>query len=114
MRDSADGDPRRDARGASDSRWASWNQRVGISFLIVQLALVGYARFVPERFFAWAPYDTHACYEVRVYVGGRRSSSEQVRERYRYAPSGAEPRSIHNLLAITFPSAFCPGTRRTG
>lgn len=69
-------------------------------FLAVQLFSIGYARFTPERFFCWAPYDQHTYYTVTVHVDGRMLSSEEVQRRYRYRSQAWEPRRIDNVFSI--------------
>jgi len=72
---------------------------VGISFLVVQLALILYSRFVPERFFCWAPYDEHSRYEVGVTIDGVPLGQEEVAKRYRYPARGWEPRAMANIIS---------------
>ncbi len=75
-------------------------EALGVLFLALQVASIGYARLVPERFFCWAPFDIHTHYVVEVEVGGERLTPEAIRQRYRYPSHGWEPRSIHNLFSI--------------
>ena len=72
---------------------------VGIGFLAVQLALILYSRFIPERFFCWAPYDEHSRYEVGVTIDGVPLGQEEVTRRYRYPARGWEPRTVHNIIS---------------
>ena len=72
---------------------------VGVAFLVAQLAAIGYARFNPERYFCWAPYDEHTFYTIEVEVDGRKLSKSEIADRYRYYPGGWEPRSIHNVIS---------------
>ena len=72
---------------------------IGILFLGLQVALVVYARFIPERFFCWAPYDIHTKYIVKVTIDGQLLSNEETRLRYRYKPEGWEQRSIFNIIS---------------
>ena len=59
-----------------------------------------YARFVPERFFCWAPYDQHTHYSISVVVNGESLSAKAVTNRYRYQVSAWEPRCISNIFSI--------------
>ncbi len=72
---------------------------MGIIFLILQLFAIGYARFIPERFFCWAPYDEHTRFEVKVSIDGRDLSPSEIATRYKYRPSGWEVRAIHNVFS---------------
>lgn len=71
----------------------------GVAFLLAQVAGIAWARFVPERFFCWAPYDEHSRFEVRVAIDGRPLSPDEVSARYRYPARAWEPRSIHNIIS---------------
>jgi len=78
----------------------STGEAVGILFLGLQVVSIGYARFVPERFFCWAPYDIHTHYTVEVEIDGRKLTEREVQLRYRYRSVGWEPRSIHNVFSM--------------
>lgn len=71
----------------------------GGAFLVLQLALILYARFIPERFFCWGPYDEHSFYEVGVTVGGVPLAPGEIADRYRYPARGWEPRSVYNVIS---------------
>lgn len=73
---------------------------VGLLFLAAQVASIGYARFVPERFFCWAPYDQHTLYQVRVVLDDRELTTREVQIRYQYRAEAWEPRSIDNVFSI--------------
>ena len=72
----------------------------GLIFLGLQILSIAYARFIPERFFCWAPYDERSKYRIEVQLMGRVLSEDEVATRYRYYPHGWEPRSINNVIAI--------------
>jgi hypothetical protein len=72
---------------------------LGIGFLFLQLLAIGYARFHPERFFCWAPYDEHTRFEVKVSIGEKPLSSTEIANRYQYHESGWEVRSINNVFS---------------
>ena len=72
----------------------------GILFLCLQLAAVLAARFIPERFFCWAPYDEHSLLQTEVSILGKPLSPQEVADRYRYRMNGWEPRSIHNVFNL--------------
>lgn len=73
---------------------------LGILFLLAQLLSIIYARFIPERYFCWAPYDEHTLVETTVWVDGMKLSPDQANKRYRYLVNGWEPRSVHNVFDI--------------
>lgn len=72
----------------------------GILFLSIQIVLIVYARFVPERFFCWAPYDEQISYKVIARDGDRFLTKQELIDRYRRRVDGWEQRSIHNLFNI--------------
>lgn len=82
------------------SRNITLNHIVGITFLTLQLLLIVYARFTPERFFCWAPYDERAHYEIDIHIDGRQLSPKEITTRYHYPSLGWEPRSIHNVISM--------------
>ena len=73
---------------------------IGILFLLLQVGSIIYARFIPERFFCWAPYDTHVKFEVVVTIDGKTLSIEDTIARYNYKMQGWEQRSIHNIISL--------------
>lgn len=73
---------------------------IGILFIISQIVMIIYAKFVPERFFCWAPFDEHTYLDIDVEVNGELLTKEQVEQRYRYKSLGWEPRSINNVFSI--------------
>lgn len=73
---------------------------IGLIFLALQVCSIIYARFVPERFFCWAPYDIHTQFNISVAVDGKGLPSEEITDRYGYRSSGWDPRSIYNVLSI--------------
>ena len=78
----------------------SWRHWVGIAFLTAQLFVIAYARFTPERFFAWASYDEHSRYTIDVQINGASLSADEISARYRYSAQGWEPRAIHNVISL--------------
>ncbi|MFK7782288.1 hypothetical protein [Psychroserpens sp.] len=73
---------------------------IGILFLLLQVGSIAYARFIPERFFCWAPYDQHTKFQVFVSIEGKTLSSEETEARYKYKMKGWEQRSIHNIFSL--------------
>ena len=72
---------------------------LGILFLALQIGSIIYARFIPERFFCWAPYDSHTKYEISVTIDNKVLSKDNIKKRYHYRVSGWEKRSIHNVFS---------------
>ncbi len=73
---------------------------IGILFLALQLGSIAYARFIPERFYCWAPYDEHTQFEVTVTIDGVTLTPEATEARYKYKMKGWEQRSIHNITSL--------------
>ena len=73
---------------------------IGISFLLVQLFFVIYARFIPERFFCWAPFDEHSYYNIDVEIEGKSLSANEINARYKYRSEGWETRSMDNIFSL--------------
>ncbi|MCU1261253.1 MAG: hypothetical protein JWO80_4138 [Bryobacterales bacterium] len=72
----------------------------GAALLLFQVAMVIYARFVPSRYFCWAPFDTQTDYRLQVSVGGRLLTSREVRARYRRPQVGTDNRSPQHVIDI--------------
>lgn len=72
----------------------------GIIFLALQIFSIVYARFIPERFFCWAPYDIHTKYSIHVQIDGNDLTNNEIKMRYRYHSHGWEPRSIFNVISL--------------
>src|SRR5882724_6852940 len=73
---------------------------VGGGILLFQIAMIGYARFVPARYFCWAPYDIQSAYRLDVSIGGRVLTAGQIRNRYRRPKQGVDNRSIQHVMDI--------------
>lgn len=73
---------------------------IGILFLLLQIGSIVYARFIPERFFCWAPYDQHTNFKVFVTLDDKTLTTEQAVARYKYKMSGWEQRSIDNIFSL--------------
>jgi hypothetical protein len=65
---------------------ASVRTSIAITFLLLQLGSVVYARFTPRRYFCWAPNDYVVEYQIEVKRHGVLLSPQQVRERYLIDP----------------------------
>ena len=73
---------------------------IGGSILLFQVVMIGYARFVPSRYFCWAPYDTQTEYWISASVNGRPLSGAEIRARYRRAGHGFDNRSPQHVIDI--------------
>lgn len=73
---------------------------IGVLLLVAQFFSIMYARFIPERFFCWSPYDEHSYMEVSVIINGRELTEPEIRERYHYRAIGWEKRSINNVFYL--------------
>jgi hypothetical protein len=73
---------------------------IGLSLLAFQLGAVAYARFVPTRYFCWAPFDMQTDYRVDVTVNGRKLTPPEVRERYRRGDRGTDNRSYQHVIDV--------------
>ncbi len=74
--------------------------KIGLTFIIAQIVLIAVARFVPERFFCWAPFDEHSYVVINVLVDGKQLTNKEIERRYRYLSEGWEPRSINNVFNL--------------
>ena len=73
---------------------------IGVSILVFQLAMIVYARFVPSRYFCWAPYDVQTEYWITTDVNGRKLTDSEIRARYRRAQHGTDNRSPQHVMDI--------------
>lgn len=73
---------------------------LGGGILLFQLVMIGYARYVPARYFCWAPYDVQSEYRLDVSIGGRALTAAEIRSRYRRPRQGVDNRSIQHVMDI--------------
>lgn len=71
---------------------------VALALLAFQVGMIGYARFVPSRYFCWAPMDSQNLYEIRVVIGGRELDAEAISARYRQPAVGGNWQAIQHVL----------------
>jgi hypothetical protein len=71
---------------------------IPILLFAFQLCAIVYARFVPTRYFCWAPFDTQTDYVATAVVNGRELSSAEFRRRYRRPPRGFDNRSPQHVI----------------
>lgn len=72
----------------------------GTALLLFQVVMIVYARFVPSRYFCWAPFDIQTEYKLQVEVDGRALSAKEVRARYRRQQNGTDNRSPQHVMDI--------------
>ena len=66
--------------------------------LAFQVGMIGYARFVPSRYFCWAPMDSQNLYEITVVIAGRELGTEEIEARYRQPAVGGNWQAIQHVL----------------
>lgn len=76
--------------------------RVGLGALLLsaQLGAIVHARFVPSRYFAWAPYDRITLYRISAEVDGRRLTPAEIRARYGLPAHGRDNRAPRHVVDI--------------
>jgi hypothetical protein len=72
----------------------------GAALLVFQLVMIVYARFVPSRYFCWAPFDIQTEYKLQVKVNGRPLTGQEIRARYRRPQNGTDNRSPQHVIDI--------------
>lgn len=73
---------------------------LGIAILLFQLGAIGYARFVPSRYFCWAPYDAQNDYVIEVVIDGRALADDEVRARYKKRARDIDNRAVQHIKDI--------------
>ncbi len=71
---------------------------VAVALLAFQIVMVGYARFVPSRYFCWAPMDSQNLYSITVVIGDRALSPAEIGARYRQPAEGGNWQAIQHVL----------------
>ena len=70
------------------------------ALLLFQVVMIVYARFVPSRYFCWAPFDIQTEYKLQVEVDGHALNAKEVRARYRRQQNGTDNRSPQHVMDI--------------
>ena len=73
---------------------------LGVAVLLFQIGAIIHARFVPARYFCWAPYDAQNDYVIEVVAAGRTLSRDEIRQRYKKRAKGTDNRSIQHIKDI--------------
>jgi hypothetical protein len=63
-----------------------------------QLGAIVYARFVPTRYFCWAPYDIQTDYRATSVVNGHTLAPREFQKRYRRGMHGFDNRSPQHVI----------------
>lgn len=75
---------------------------IAVALFAFQLGAIVYARFVPTRYFCWAPYDTQTDYVATSTINGRVLTRTEFSQRYRRAMRGTDnraPQHVFDMLA---------------
>jgi hypothetical protein len=70
----------------------------GAAILLAQVVTIAYARFIPARYFCWAPFDMQTDYSMTVWIDGAQLTPREVLKRYRRPARGTDNRSVQNLI----------------
>jgi hypothetical protein len=73
---------------------------IGILLLSFQIGAMAYARFVPSRYFCWAPFDMQTDYQLSVTVNGKKLKPKEIQQRYRRPARGTDNRSFQHVIDI--------------
>src|SRR3982751_4032294 len=71
---------------------------IPILLFIFQFGAIVYARFVPTRYFCWAPFDTQTDYSANSVVNGHELTAAEFRQRYRRPKQGFDNRSPQHVI----------------
>jgi len=73
---------------------------IGVGLLAFQVVMIVYARFVPSRYYCWAPRDSINEYKLSVDLNGQNLNREDIKKRYRIGQKGMDARSIQHVKDI--------------
>jgi hypothetical protein len=71
---------------------------IPILLFAFQLGAIVYARFVPTRYFCWAPFDTQTDYVATATVNGHELTAVEFQKRYRRTRRGFDNRSPQHVI----------------
>ena len=71
---------------------------IPILLFAFQLGAIVYARFVPTRYFCWAPFDIQTDYVATATVNGKQLNGGEFRKRYRRNNRGFDNRSPWHVI----------------
>jgi len=75
-------------------------RRVGIVFLLLQLAAIGHARLVASRWLSWAPNDYAVWYRLDVGVNGHSLSPQEIEQRYQLPAQHIYQNPAQNIIEM--------------
>jgi len=71
---------------------------IPILLFAFQLGAIAYARFVPTRYFCWAPFDIQTDYTATSIVNGHELTAAEFQKRYRRSRHGFDNRSPQHVI----------------
>jgi hypothetical protein len=71
---------------------------IPILLFVFQLGAIVYARFVPTRYFCWAPFDIQTDYVATSTVNGHQLTANEFQKRYRRPRRGFDNRSPQHVI----------------
>ncbi len=71
---------------------------IPVLLLVFQFGAIVYARFVPTRYFCWAPFDTQTDYVAQAVVNGHTLNAAEFRKRYRRPMHGFDNRAPSHVI----------------
>ena len=71
---------------------------IPIILFAFQLGAIVYARFVPTRYFCWAPFDIQTDYVASATVNGHVLTASEFQKRYRRPKRGFDNRSPQHVI----------------
>lgn len=71
---------------------------IPVLLLVFQFGAIVYARFVPTRYFCWAPFDTQTDYVAQAVVNGHTLTAAEFRKRYRRPMHGFDNRAPSHVI----------------
>lgn len=71
---------------------------IPILLFAFQLGAIVYARFVPTRYFCWAPFDIQTDYTASATVNGHELNAKEFQKRYHRAKRGFDNRSPQHVI----------------
>jgi hypothetical protein len=74
--------------------------RIAVPLLLFafQIGAIVYARFVPSRYFCWAPYDRRTDYVATATVNGEELTAAAFQKRYRLPTRGHDNRFPQHVI----------------
>ena len=61
---------------------------------------IAVGRFVPVRYFCWAPFEETSFYEIEATLNGTQLDPSGILKRYGLGQQGRNNRAIHHVIAV--------------